>query len=443
MKTKHIKLIHNAVEKEKNNIVNFLCDFINQKSINPDRALPEEPGEVASCQKWLKEKMEHMSIFDRIDFWEKEKGQPNLVGVISGTQDQPSIMFNGHVDVVPVTKKQYENWSVGSPWKAEVINGNVYGRGACDMKGGITSFLWAVKILRNLNIHIKGKIIVSINVGEESSNFDIGSESIVKRGYRASLLINAEPTNLIICPATMGSFFFKITVFGKTAHVAYNRQSLYPGAFGEKILPVNAIEKMKLFLNAYERLNHQWGLYRKHPLADPGSMNLCLVHIEGGTYLGSIPESCSAIYLVWFNPNLKSTEVMEEIKKVFKNVIDNDYWLKKNPPELEIPYLGADKNFYEPIDISVNHEGCIALSESYREIMREEPKFGCFPAVCDANLFFKLGIPSIIFGPGDLSMGAHGKDEHVPVEQVINATKIYANLIIKYLGMNENSPGKC
>jgi len=401
--------ISERVQKESKNIINFLCEYINHKSINPDRALPDEPGNVYDCQSWLKEELIKMDIYNKVDFWEEEKGRPNVVGVINGDDSKKSIMFNGHTDVVPLTEKQYSDWSSGSPWKAEVIDSKVYGRGASDMKGGITSFLWAVKILKDLKIPIKGDIIVSMNIGEESQNTDIGSRSIVKRGYRPTLLINAEPTNLEIYPATIGWFFFKVTVLGKSAHVAYNRQSMYPTPFGKELLGVNAIEKMDIVLNTFRRLNQQWGMYKKHPLSPPGNMNLCLVSIKGGKYYSSIPESCEAIYAVSFNPDLKSEEVIREIKNVLENTASTDYWLKEDHIKLEIPYLEIDKNVVEPINISKKHEGCIGLSKAYREIMKVEPKFGCFPAVCDANLFFDLGIPSIIFGPGDLSMGTHAE----------------------------------
>ncbi|MEA3477938.1 MAG: M20/M25/M40 family metallo-hydrolase, partial [Bacteroidota bacterium] len=213
--------ISNQVEKERENIINFLIEFINQKSINPDRALPEEPGGEKLCQEWLRDQMAKMDVFNKIDIWELASNRPNLVGVIGEEKKTDNaIMFNGHVDVVPVTKQQYKSWTIGSPWKAERIGDRIYGRGASDMKSGITAFLWAAKILAEAKFSLEGSLITSINVGEESSNFDIGSRAIVRRGYRAPLLINAEPTNLIVCPATKGAFFFKISIPGQGAHVA-------------------------------------------------------------------------------------------------------------------------------------------------------------------------------------------------------------------------------
>ena len=428
--------ISNQVEKERENIIDFLIEFINQKSINPDRALPEEPGGENLCQEWLRDQMVKMDVYNKIDIWEVASKRPNLVGVIGEEkQTENVIMFNGHVDVVPVTKQQYKNWTIGSPWKAERIGDRIYGRGASDMKGGNTAFLWAAKILTEAKFSLEGSLIASINVGEESSNFDIGSRAIVRRGYRAPLLINAEPTNLIVCPATKGAFFFKITIPGQGAHVAYNNLALFPSPPGDQLMGVNAIGKAKQVMSVFENLNHQWGMHNKHPISPPGGMNNCLVKIRGGEYLGAIPEYCELIYIVWFNPNFKSEVVMEEIRRVLDSVVSNDYWLKDHPPKLEMPYLEADKNIYEPIDIPESSKECVTIAEAYEEVTGEKPVFQCFPAVCDANAFYELGIPSIILGPGDLTMGTHAENEYVPIEQVIIATKIYASIAVKWLGL--------
>ena len=423
------------IEDNQDQIITFLREFINHRSINVDRALPEEAGDEKVCQDWLRQEMENMGIFDRIDHWEIEKGRPNLAGVIGDPEtSEKSIMFNGHVDVVPVTRKQYQDWRYGSPWEATFIDGRVYGRGATDMKGGITAMLWAVKALSDLGVKINGHLILAFNTAEESSNFDIGSRSVINRGYRPQLVINAEPTNLIICPATKGLFSFKVTVKGKSAHVAHNNLVLYPSHYGTDMPGVNAINKARKVLDAFDDLNQQWGLHRKHPVTPPGGMNLCLVSMKGGEYLSSIPDSCELIYLVWFNPDLNSNVVMAEIRDTLENVINSDYWFKDHPPALEMPYLEADKNIYEPIDIKTDDKACQALGDAFELVMKKPARFECFPAVCDANVFYEAGIPALIMGPGDLSMGAHGSNEYVPVEQVINASKIYANMLINWLG---------
>ena len=428
--------ISRYIDQHAEQILEFLKEFIHQKSINPDRALPGEPGDVFACQEWLRDQMRNMGIFDSIDFWEVEPRQPNLVGVIEGPgKVAKSLMFNGHADVVPVTELQYKNWTIGEPWKASRIDDRIYGRGAADMKSGVTAFLWGIRALRDENIHLSGRLLAAVNIGEESANFDAGSRAVVRRGHTASFMVNTEPTNLEIYPATMGAFFFKVTVFGKGAHVAYNRRVLHPSPYGEEVLGVNAILKAKRIIDVYEELNQQWGLYRKHPLTAPGSMNAVLVSVRGGEYLGSVPDHCELIYLVWFNANLHGPDVMDEIRNVLENLVKSDYWLKDNPPMIEMPYFGADKNNYEPIDLPVEHPGCAALTQAYRDVMNREPVVGCFSAVCDANAYYEMGIPAILFGPGDLSMGTHAENEYVPVDQVISAAKIYANMAIHYLGL--------
>jgi acetylornithine deacetylase/succinyl-diaminopimelate desuccinylase-like protein len=433
------EVISSRVESERENILGFLMEFIDHKSINPDRALPEEPGEEKSCQEWLRDRLAEMDVFEKIDLWEVAPGRPNLVGVFGKNYNpEKSIIFNGHVDVVPVTGQQYANWTIGHPWNASVVDGKVYGRGSADMKGGITAVLWAIKTLADLKLPLAGNIVAAMNIGEESSNFDYGSRAVVRRGYLAPLLVNAEPTNLDICPATKGAFFFKINVIGRGIHVAYNNLAIYPSPYGEDITGVSAIAKARQIMDAYDHLNEQWAMHNKHPLSPPGGMNHCLVSIRGGEYLGSVPEQCELIYIVWFNPDHKSSAVMQEIRDVLQSVVERDYWLREHPPELEIPYYGADKNIYETIDIPIDGRECRTIAEAYQEIVGEPARFRCFPAVCDANAYYDMGIPSIIIGPGDLTMGTHAENESVPVEQIITAAKVYANIAVKWLGTEEN-----
>ncbi len=90
-------------------------------------------------------------------------------------------MFNGHSDTVPVAKETIPNWTV-DPFGGEVRNGRVYGRGATDMKGGNTAFIWASRIIADLGIELKGDVYDTLTVGEESGQHMIGVETVPERG---------------------------------------------------------------------------------------------------------------------------------------------------------------------------------------------------------------------------------------------------------------------
>lgn len=86
--------------------------------------------------------------------WEVEKERPNLVGTIKGTGNGKSLIFNGHIDVVPPGPA--EEWKFKDPFSGKIEDGKLYGRGACDMKGGIAAQYIAAKALKKLGIQLKG-----------------------------------------------------------------------------------------------------------------------------------------------------------------------------------------------------------------------------------------------------------------------------------------------
>src|SRR5206468_3795061 len=132
--------------------------------------------------------------------------RPNLAAVLRGSDPRPGLMFNGHSDTVEVTPDQRAAWT-GDPWSADIRSGLLYGRGATDMKGGNAAFLWAAKTVAEVGVPLARSVIVSVNIAEETAEAEVGPASVLARGYKAPLIVNAEPTNLRICPATMGWFF--------------------------------------------------------------------------------------------------------------------------------------------------------------------------------------------------------------------------------------------
>jgi formylaminopyrimidine deformylase len=88
----------------------------------------------------------------------------------------------------------------------------------------------------------------------------------------------------------------------------------------------------------------------------------------------------------------------------------------------------------EPVNLSLEHPAVQKLAAAYRDAMRMSPEFGSLPGPCDANIMGEAGVTTVIFGPGDLGMNAHGANEYVPVRQVIDACKVYASLILDCCG---------
>ncbi len=424
-----------TIDAQAADLLAFLSDYVRHRSVNPGRATAEEPGDTGACQEWLRDRLCEFDCFDALDLWSVDPEQPNLVAVARGAADggRP-LMYNGHTDTVQVSPEQRAAWIGGDPWSGHIEDGKLYGRGATDMKGGNAAFAWAVRAIHDAGLAPAADVIASFSIGEETAEAEIGPLAVLDRGYRAPLIVNGEPTNLRVAPATMGWFFFRITVEGKSLHPAARYSAIYPGHGDGEPAGVDAVEKMRAIMDALSRLERDWALYQRHPVMVPGGMNLCPVSIQGGSYRAEMPPSCEAVYAVVFNPALKGAQVLAQIQDAIAGVVSTDSWLRAHPPVIDYPVI---HRVLDPVNLPLDHEAVVALQRAFREALGHEPELGCLSGPCDANIMSEAGETTIIFGPGDLAYGAHGTDEFVPAQQVIDACKVYAMLIFDWCGVVE------
>lgn len=418
------------IDQQAVQLIQFLQQYVAHKSVNPGRGTPEDPGEEETCQRWLAHEIESMGCFDKIDLWADAPGRPNLAATIKGHSGQPGLMFNGHTDTVEVTSAQKEVW-IGDPWSAEIRDGKLFGRGSTDMKGGNAAFLWAAKVLREEGVALRDDLILTFSIAEETGEADIGPLSVLRRGYTAPFVVNAEPTSLRIAPATMGWFFMKITVKGKGLHPASRFAAIYPSREPLPLPGIDAVEKLRKVMDALTELERDWALHQRHMFMPPGGMNMSPVHIQGGALRASMPEYCEVVYAVVYNPALRSDEVLRQIRGAVDGVVASDSWLREHLPLVEAPVI---HQVLEPVNLPLEHPVVKKLAAAYRDALGTDPEFGSLPGPCDANIMSEAGTTTIIFGPGDLAMNAHGANEYVPVHQVIEACKVYASLMVDCCG---------
>jgi acetylornithine deacetylase len=423
--------VSKEIEAHQDRFIDLLKDYIQHKSINPELAIPEvEQGGTQDCQFWLRNELEKLNCFDSIDIWEASPNEYNIAANLPSKEPESgrSILFNGHSDVVPVTAEEYETWIENDPWSGLVYNGSMYGRGACDMKGPNISLIWAAYCLRKIGFFPSGRAVLTFTIGEESGNAEIGPLSVLQRGYSPDIIIVAESTELKVCPAAVGWFFFRIDVKGEAAHAASRATSIYPS--DGYPTGINAIEIMLQIMDRLRELEHQWGIYEKYPLVHSGTMAMNPVEISGGGPKGTTPDTAHAAWGVVINPDKRCTEVKEEIARVVNAATVGNRWLEKNPPKITFPYLAR---YFEPVNIPLDHPAVKTLVEAVKSTGKNKDFISCMPTPSDANLFFEAGKPTIVFGPGNLLRnGVHGLNEHIQIESLIAAAKIYANFLIDW-----------
>ncbi|MGZ5520245.1 MAG: M20 family metallopeptidase [Halobacteriota archaeon] len=302
----------------------------------------------------------------------------SLIGKLG--RGRPTLMLCGHLDTVP-------------PFFPPQIKGTrLFGRGAADDKGGLAAVINA--IARVEQSKLKGTLLTTLVVDEELKSQ--GAQDILPY-IEADFGVVCEPTNLKIVNGHKGRMTFYIETIGKSAHAS--KPELGKNAIVAMAKLVVLIDEMRLI---------------KHPVL--GSETLTVSAITGGDAPNIVPDRCRIGVDYRYVPPHDASSVLE--------------MLKAKLPEAKIEFAEDLKNFSRPFYLS-NHEIITLLDESIRFI-GENPQVVTMDASTDASRFNEAGIPTVVFGPGDIAQ-AHTTDEWIDLREVETASAIFRELIKRVL----------
>ncbi|MCM3713714.1 acetylornithine deacetylase [Alkalihalobacillus oceani] len=363
-----------------------------------------------------------------IEMWDVYPGDPNVIGIRKGTEAEAhkSLIVNGHIDVAEISPD--EKWEL-DPFRPFVRNGRLYGRGAADMKGGLAGALFAVSLLDQAGIALPGDLIFQSVIGEEVG--EAGTLECCKRGSTADFAVVVDTSDLHI-QGQGGVITGWITVKSeKTYHDATRRQMIHAGG---QVVAASAIEKMMKLISGLQELERHWAITKSYPGFAPGANTINPAVIEGGRHAAFIADECRLWITVHFYPDETHEEVAREIEEHLVKVASGDVWLRDNPPTFSwggSSMIEDRGEIFPSLEIDPADPGVRLLAASHQTVIGREAEIDVSPTVTDGGWLGEAGIPTVIYGPGDL-MNAHAVNESVAVEQLVDYTKVLLQFIYQW-----------
>jgi acetylornithine deacetylase len=322
----------------------------------------------------------------------------NVLCEIAGTGDR-RLLLDAHMDTVPAEGMAVE------PFSGEVRDGKVFGRGACDDKGTLAAIVLALKDLVE-NEPPACTVQFSATVDEEVAFR--GMRALAAEGLEVDAAIIGEPTNLSIVVATKGALRWRIRTRGTAAHSSAPE------------LGVNAIYGMAEVIRALREQYIPRLAERVHPLL--GSPTFSVGTIEGGSQVNIVPEECTIEVDRRTLPGETPEPVLAEVEAVLAG-------LRAARPDLNVRTEEPDL-FFPAVQTPENSEIVAVAREAVRDVVGRA-EVGGVPFTSHASVVAPLGIPCVLFGPGDGAL-AHSATEYVPIEQVEQAARIFAGICRRF-----------
>lgn len=386
-------------EKQNKDVINLCQKLVRIRSYS---------GEEEQVGKALKEFFEENG-FDEV----KIDSYGNVIGIMKGKRPGKKILFDGHIDTVPVENE--EKWT-HLPFGAEIVDGKIYGRGTSDMKGAVAAMACAVaKFAKECDRDFAGELYVSGVVHEEC--FEGVAARNISELVKPDYVVIGEASNLNLKIGQRGRGEIVVETFGVPAHSASPEKG------------INAVYAMSKVINAIREIEPT-----DHEVLGKGILEL--TDIKSSPYPGAsvVPEYCRVTYDRRLLVGENKESVLEPIEKVL-----NELMLSDNKIKAKVSYATGNEMCYTGNSISGERffPGWLFSKEEdfIQDILGELNNMGFQPEITQYNFCTngshyagEAGIKTIGMGPSDEKL-AHTIDEYVEIEQLIHVTECYCGIM--------------
>jgi acetylornithine deacetylase len=325
------------------------------------------------------------------------------------------LILSGHLDVVPPGDPA--TWTA-EPWAGEIRDGALFGRGACDMKGGVASILAAVRSLAATGTldRLDGELLVVLVPSEEDGGQ--GTLAAIRAGAVGDLAVITEPSTLDVVVAHAGAITFRLTVPGKAAHASQRREGV--SALDKLFVLVGALEADEAARNAAETDPLMTALGLPYPTI--------VGIVSGGEWASTVLDRVVAEGRYGVRLGQTAGEAADELRAAIEAACAADPFLREHPATVDITggRFGSAR-------VASDHPLPVGLADAVEAVTGRRPALLGEPYGADMQMFVNVGqTPCVIFGPGDVRV-AHSADEHVPLDEVEMCARVLVEWVSREL----------
>jgi succinyl-diaminopimelate desuccinylase len=403
------------IEDHSKDIWKLCSNVIQRRSENP-------PGDTTEIASFLKEYLESYGLSTRI--YRVKKHLPNIVASV-GPRNGKSVVYNAHMDTYQAELTSGK-WKV-PPFSGKMVGGNIYGRGAVDMKGGLSCIVSAMTVLRKYERELGGRAIITL-VSDEENMGKLGTEWLldnVREVSEADACLSPEPTApRLLGIAEKGIMFMKIRAYGKSAHGAYPVQgdnaihkicdaiAIARSLHWEHVTP--PVELAPL-LRDQKKYWNELGIGILNEILE--RITISVSKIEGGRFIGLVPDYCQVEINTRTPPGEKTDYILNTVKRMVAKA------------HLDVEIESSVRN--QPYITSPKEKLVDVAKYNVSEVIGSSPVVGISIGGTDQWRFRARGIPSVKYGPESHNMGA--PNEYVSAKELVDVTKVHTGIAMDFL----------
>lgn len=338
---------------------------------------------------------------------EVEPNRFNVIGILKGTGEGQSLMYNGHIDTNPVGR----DWTV-DPFAGKIDSEFIYGIGVSNMKASDAAFISAVLTVIDSGTRLKGDVIIGLVVGELQGG--IGTLHLLESGITSDWFINGEPTDNSLLTLHAGAFEVQIDIFGLSRHLSKTEEG------------INAIEKAQLVIEELKKMTFSGATNEKYKALNRYNIGV----IRGGLgdeynewRVPQLPDKCTLKVALRYAPSQSKKSMISDLQRMIDHISQRDATFSAKISKVD----NENRPYMEPFEVDEDELIVRVMKKAHQKVTNVEPLVGDISPYkfygTDAAHLMKSGIKGIVYGCG----GKYNTmpDERVELSDLKNTARVY------------------